>query len=104
MIFLYYLILIHEIYSSKIQNGQTKGCFDFKIFLSLILKVKIRDSKFTFRILWRLTRLLAFYDKSNDVTAAPRVLTMSSVASLAAVTDSTRTSGTTVVNQDSEDI
>lgn len=32
------------------------------------------------------------------------VLTMSSVASLAAVTDSTRTSGTTVVNQDSEEI
>lgn len=32
------------------------------------------------------------------------VLTMSSVASLAAVTDSTRTRGTTVVNQDREEI
>lgn len=62
MIFLYYLILMHEIYSSKIPKGQTKGCFDLKIFLSLILKVKIESKQsdkflFTFRVLWRLTRL-----------------------------------------------
>lgn len=51
------------------------------------------------------------YLRHSNCTAdavAPRVicnvLTMSSVASLAAVTDSTRISGTTVVNQDSEEI
>lgn len=33
-----------------------------------------------------------------------RVLTISSMASLAAVTDNTKTRGTTVVNQDSEEI
>lgn len=41
---------------------------------------------------------------NRGATCACNVLTMSSVASLAAVTDSTRTSGTTVVNQDSEEI
>lgn len=74
----------------------------FRLVKTLKLFLKTEPKSYIFASFWA-----CVFSDDGKWTVTPafcNVLTMSSVASLAAVTDSTRTSGTTVVNQDSEEI